>query len=154
MGFQHLDQRGSKNHSYKHDMANTPTYRSWQSMIRRVDGKDPHSSHYYVEKGIKVCKRWRKFENFLSDMGIRPEGRTLDRIDNDGDYKPSNCRWATPKEQSNNQRKKKIKGAYKNSKLIFFRGQERPKAEIARLLNKSIQFVNYRIKSNKLGELE
>lgn len=153
MGFQHLDQRGEKNHSYKHGLVNTPTYRSWQSMIRRVDGKDK-CSKYYSDRGIKMCKRWRKFENFLADMGIRPEGKTLDRIDNDGDYKPSNCRWATPKEQALNQRRMRIRGAYKSSKMIMFRGEFRPKAEIARILGKSIQFVNYRIKSNRLGELQ
>ena len=55
-------------------------------------------------RGITICERWRIFENFLADMGEKPEGRTIDRRDNDGNYEPGNCRWATPKEQRANQR--------------------------------------------------
>ena len=82
-----------------HGMVGTPTYRSWQGMKKRCR-IDPH----YTERGIAVCARWAgSFDAFLADMGERPEGRTLDRINNDGNYEPGNCRWATAKQQRANQ---------------------------------------------------
>ena len=89
-----------------HGMTRTPTYSSWVQMRKRVRGKGTASPSSY--KDIKVCVRWQKFENFLADMGVRQEGMTLDRKDNDGNYEPSNCRWATSTEQNRNRSNTKL----------------------------------------------
>lgn len=83
------------------------SYKSWQSMVERCLNPNHHAWRYYGGRGITVCMRWRTFANFLEDMGERPEGRTLDRIDNDGDYRPGNCRWATVLEQNQNKRQRR-----------------------------------------------
>lgn len=81
----------------------TPTYRSWVAMLERCTQKNHRYFWRYGGRGIIVCERWHRFENFLSDMGERPVGMTLDRFPNgDGNYEPHNCRWATLKEQGRN----------------------------------------------------
>ena len=85
-----------------------PTYRSWQSMLTRCTNKNVPKYKFYGGSGITVCERWEhSFENFLKDMGERPSGTSLDRINNAGNYEPSNCRWSTPKQQARNRRSNK-----------------------------------------------
>ncbi len=92
-----------------HGMHGTKTYKIWSAMIHRCTNKNSTAYRYYGGRGIKVCKRWRTFKNFLEDMGEQPPGLTIDRINNNGGYKPSNCRWVTHKENCNNRGNSKKK---------------------------------------------
>ena len=91
----------------KHGMHLSKEYSAWRHMKARC--QNPRDKWYfaYGARGIRVCDQWSKsFAQFYEDMGPRPfESATLDRVDNDGDYEPDNCRWCTPEEQSNNNRK-------------------------------------------------
>ncbi len=101
-----------------HGMYGTQTYRAWGHMLERC--KNPNHKYYkdYGGRGIQVCERWRKFENFYADMGNCPKELTLERKNNDGNYEPSNCCWATRKEQRINSRPISCGKA----KQIFFYG--------------------------------
>lgn len=125
----------------KHGFAGTPTYRSWHGMIDRC--YDPKCGRYssYGGKGITVCDRWRhSFETFLSDMGERPEGRTLDRIDNNGNYEPANCRWSTLVEQQANRTVTRTLTAF---------GETLPVAEWCRRAGLNPETLSWRL--NKMG---
>jgi hypothetical protein len=87
----------------KHGQWQTRTYHIWQAMLNRC--RQEQHAYYYGDK--TVCPRWRDFTNFIADMGEAPDGMSIDRIDNDGDYTPDNCRWATQTQQTRNTRRRK-----------------------------------------------
>lgn len=88
-----------------HEMCRTPTYRSWCGIIERTTKPTSKMYFEYGGRGITVCDRWLGFANFLDDMGVRPDGTSIDRINNDAGYEPGNCRWATRSEQNRNTRR-------------------------------------------------
>ena len=99
-----------------------PTYSTWCGMWTRCTNPNQRTWANYGGRGIKVCDRWKDFQLFLADMGERPEGSTLDRIDNDGDYCPGNCQWQTLARQSRNKR---------NTLSLTYAGRTQPLADWA-----------------------
>lgn len=122
--------------TYKHGKTKTKIYRIWLGMIKRCYGINSHSYKRYGGRGIKVCKRWHKFENFYADMGERPDGKSLDRINNNKGYSKSNCRWADIYTQANNRR---------DVKKYFFEGKMLSIPQIARIKNISPHILKSRI---------
>lgn len=99
-----------------HGLSNkSRTYKTWKEMRRRCTSKTASQYKWYGGRGIKVCERWNNYKAFLEDMGERPEGTTLDRIDNDGNYEPGNCRWANHKEQTRKQATNKLSASLAES---------------------------------------
>lgn len=121
-----------------HGMYRSSEYRTWAGMKARC--LNPNNGRWkdYGGRGIKVCKQWFRFECFLKDMGKRPKGTSLDRFPNrNGNYEPSNCRWATPKEQQRNMR----------SNLRFaFKGEQLTVPEIAERIGAKVSVLRTRMR--------
>ena len=100
-------------------------YHSWKGMINRCTNKNHHKYSSYGARGITVCDRWlNSLDNFIKDMGDRPSlDYSLDRINNDGNYEPSNCRWATRSQQMRNRRPKSNSGV---SGIVFYKNNKKP----------------------------
>src|SRR5580658_3952753 len=97
--------------------SHAPEYSNWEHMNQRCNNKHHKHFKYYGGRGIKICARWKSFVNFLTDMGPKPTSlHTLDRFpDPAGDYKPSNCRWATRKEQAQNKNPRSVEARRKQT---------------------------------------
>jgi hypothetical protein len=106
-------------------------------MRGRCENPDDVSYANYGGRGITVCERWLKFENFALDVEPRPKGRTLDRIDNNGNYEPTNCRWATPREQGRNTRR---------SLMLELRGEKKSVQDWAELFEISAGTISQAIR--------
>jgi hypothetical protein len=117
----------------KHGLYGSPEYKVWGEMMQRCYNPNYKDFSDWGGRGIKVCPRWHKFENFYKDMGPRPsKNHSLDRIDNDGDYSPENCRWATWKEQTRNKR---------NNVWIEYKGKKYIQADLVKLVGVSEQTI-------------
>lgn len=135
-------------YGFKHGKAGTKLYSVWSSMIQRCT--NPKASNYkrYGGRGIKICDEWRK--NFISfyDWAIENDynkGLSLDRINNDGNYEPSNCRWVTIKQQQNNMR---------TNHFVEYKGIKRTLSEWARILKVNRETLRYRINHNNFSDFE
>lgn len=114
-----LARERTRQRSIKHGMEGKPIYQLWDGMIRRCYNPNHAAYKNYGGRGITVCDRWRSFEKFFEDIGFRPEGMSLDRIDNDKGYSPDNCRWATQKEQCRNTRTNRMLTAFGTTKSLI-----------------------------------
>ena len=119
--------RGNK-HRLRHGHSNSRTYNTWRSMRSRCDNPRSKGYPWYGQRGISYHESWKSFDCFLSDMGERPEGLELDRIDSDGNYYKENCRWVTRKENLNNRKHRGIGGIHaikiKRSSTYFQKDRE------------------------------
>jgi hypothetical protein len=126
-GCLHVEQLVARSTKHGHAVGKpTSTYMTWQDMVGRCTNPSHKRWDDYGGRGITICERWRKFENFLTDMGERPGRLTLDRIDNSRGYEPSNCRWTTQSEQNRNRRPSTYAGTVRDA----LTGRFLPKEEV------------------------
>lgn len=126
----------------KHGMSNTLEYKAWNNMRVRCNNTKISSFHRYGGRGIKVCQRWDRFENFLSDMGYAPPNTSLDRIDNNKGYGPNNCKWSSRQQQMRN---------VSTNHKITFNGETLTLTEWAQRTGIPAHALSSRLNKKKLG---
>lgn len=127
----------STRHGHTTHDGQSPTYMTWTNMTQRCTNPRAPKYSTYGAKGITICEEWKSFDRFLSDMGERPEGSTIDRINGEFGYSRENCRWATIREQQENLR---------TNTWLTFQGERVSICSLARLLGLSKATLRYRIK--------
>lgn len=120
----------------KHGLSKHSLFQIWTAMMQRCYNSNNKGYKYYGERGIKVCERWHTVENFISDLSPRPDSLELDRIDNNGDYNPENCRWTTHKQQMNN---------FRRNRWIEFNGEKNTLTTWARKIGIRENALIYRL---------
>lgn len=122
---------------FEHEMYGTRTYKSWQAMKNRCLNKNCIEYNNWGGRGITVCNEWLKFKNFYRDMGNRPEDKSIDRINNNGNYCKNNCKWSTQKEQTNNKR---------NNCFLLYMGKTKTISQWSVFLNIKYTTIWWRIR--------
>ena len=121
-----------------HGLHNTKVYYAWERILQRCENPKRSGYKNYGGRGISVCEKWHKFENFFSDMGHPPTPtHSIDRINNNGNYEPNNCRWATAKEQNNNSR---------SNNFVEFNGQRKTLTQWSEIIGISRHTLRQRLK--------
>ncbi len=127
----------TRSRSLKHGMSKTIVYRCWQQMLQRCNNPKKLGYANYGARGISVCKRWSCFQKFFSDMGVPPNGMSLERVDNNGNYNPANCVWATYKQQARNTR---------NTRRFVIEGQLRTLSELVESVGINHSTLRFRLR--------
>jgi hypothetical protein len=121
----------------KHNMEGTPTYNVWKGMIQRCINSSSKDFKRYGARGITVCERWLNFQAFLEDMGNKPDGMSIERINNSLGYSKENCQWISPKEQARNRR---------NNKTYQWNGKVCCVSELAEISGLERKTLEYRLR--------
>jgi hypothetical protein len=125
-------------------LAKSPEYKAWNAMIRRCTNPKVHNYHRYGGRGITVCDRWlNSVESFVADMGPRPDGCSLERINGNGNYEPTNCRWADNRDQANNRH---------TNRRLTLNGVSKTVAEWSRELDLPRETINSRLSRGSSSE--
>lgn len=140
--FKELLTKRNLKHGHARKNKISKTYNSWYGMFGRCYSKKNNMYRSYGARGIRVCKRWNKFENFLKDMGVRPENTSIGRINNDGNYTPKNCRWENTKQQARNK---------STTFFVKYKNKTKSLSDWCDELNLSYSMVSYRLKKLKMS---